>query len=95
MSKRKTLPPYYIALFAAVENAIDAMEQMNFGEAKEILICGQQVAEDLYADLQRPICKEEKRQMREAAERAQRRFHEATKRLREDAGESNMEIKEL
>ncbi len=42
------LPSYYTALFAAVEDAIEAMEELNFGTAKQLLIQGQQEAEELY-----------------------------------------------
>ncbi len=87
MSERDTLPVYYTALFIAVENAIGAIEQMNFGEAKEILIRGQQVAEDLYIELKRPVSEEEKRQMDEATERALRRFRKAIGSLRGSGGE--------
>ena len=77
MSERNTLPVYYISLCIAVENAIDALDEMNFGEAKELLIRGLQVAEDLYVEFQRPLSEEEQQYMKEATERALRRFREA------------------
>ena len=45
-----TLPTYYTALFNAVEQAIEELDRMNFGAARELLICGQQRAESLYLD---------------------------------------------
>ena len=44
------LPAYYTALFAAVEDAINAIDELNFGEAKKRLIEGQQKAEELYLE---------------------------------------------
>ena len=38
----------YALLFNAVTDALDAMEQMNFGRAKELLITAQQAAEEVY-----------------------------------------------
>lgn len=43
-----SLPEYYTALFNAVTKALAAMEVQNFGEARELLIQGQQAAEELY-----------------------------------------------
>ena len=40
-------PAYYTILCARVANAIDAMEQQNYGNAKEILITGMQDAEEI------------------------------------------------
>lgn len=40
-------PAYYTVLCAHVANAIDAMEQQNYGTAKEILIAGMQDAEEI------------------------------------------------
>lgn len=77
MSERNPLPVYYISLCIAVENAIDALDEMNFGEAKELLIRGLEVAEDLYVEFQRPLSEEEQRYMKEATERALCRFREA------------------
>ena len=45
-----SLPAYYTALFAAVEDAIEAIEAMDFGTAKKLLIQGQQTAETLYLE---------------------------------------------
>ena len=44
------LPSYYIGLFNAVTDALEAIEQQNFGLAKEILIKAQQDAEDKVLD---------------------------------------------
>ena len=44
------LPKYYTALFRAVTDAIAAIEQQNYGEAKQILIEGQQQAEERYLE---------------------------------------------
>ena len=41
------LPAYYIGLFNAVTDAVEALERQNFGLAKEILIKAQQDAEEL------------------------------------------------
>ncbi len=40
----------YFHLFNHVSDAIDAIEQQNFGQAKEILIAAQQQAEDEYVE---------------------------------------------
>ena len=40
-------PAYYTVLCAHVANAIDAMEQHNYGAAKELLITGMQNAEEI------------------------------------------------
>ena len=43
------MPDYkelYFLLFAASADAVDAMEQLNFGQAKDILIRVQQKAEE-------------------------------------------------
>lgn len=43
------MPDYkelYFLLFAAAADAVDAIEQLNFGQAKDILICVQQKAEE-------------------------------------------------
>ena len=42
------LPNYYTALFNAVTDAIAALDKQNYGEAREILIQGQQDAEEAY-----------------------------------------------
>ena len=44
------LPTYYTGLFNAVTDAIEALEQQNFGLAKDILIKAQQDAEELVLD---------------------------------------------
>ena len=45
-----TLPRCYTHLFARVSDAIEALEQQNFGTARDILIRAQQEAEELYID---------------------------------------------
>lgn len=40
-------PAYYTVLCAGVANAIDALEQQNYGTAKELLIAGMRDAEEL------------------------------------------------
>ncbi len=42
------LPSYYTILFNAVTNALAALDMQNFGEAKALLIKGQQDAEEMY-----------------------------------------------
>ena len=44
------LPVYYTVLFNAVTDAIIALEQQNYGFAKDILINAQQKAELSYLD---------------------------------------------
>lgn len=44
------LPKYYTLLFSAVEEALAAIDAQNYGQAKELLIRGQQDAEDAYLD---------------------------------------------
>lgn len=38
----------YLALFTATSKALDAINAQNYGTAKDLLIAGQQKAEDLY-----------------------------------------------
>ena len=38
----------YTTLFNAVTDALDALDRLNFGQAKEILEAGQQRAEEIY-----------------------------------------------
>ena len=40
-------PAYYTVLCARVADAIDAMEQQDYGTAKQLLIAGMQDAEEL------------------------------------------------
>ena len=40
----------YFSLFAAMADAIDAIEQQNFGTAKEILVRAQQKWEERYLE---------------------------------------------
>ena len=44
----KELPKYYTVLFNAVEDAVAAMERMDFGTAKSMLVRGQILAEEEY-----------------------------------------------
>ena len=44
------LSSYYLILFHAVTNAIQALEACNFGEAKQLLLRGQQDAEDAFIE---------------------------------------------
>lgn len=45
------MPDYqalYFKLFAAMADAVDKLEQQNYGDAKQILISAQQEAEEQY-----------------------------------------------
>ena len=42
------IPAYYTILFHAVEQAIQALEAQNYGLAKQILIDGEQAAEQAF-----------------------------------------------
>ena len=42
------IPEYYTILFRAVEQAIKALEMQNYGSAKQILIDGEQAAEEAF-----------------------------------------------
>ncbi|MCI9121665.1 MAG: hypothetical protein HFG00_09115 [Oscillibacter sp.] len=42
------LPKYYTILFNAVEDALEALEQQNYGIAKKRLLQGQLQAEEAY-----------------------------------------------
>ena len=44
--EKENLPLYYTTLFNGVTDAIAALDQQNFGQAKEILIRSQQAAEN-------------------------------------------------
>lgn len=44
--EKESFPKYYTILFNGVTDAIAALDQQNFGQAKEILIRSQQAAED-------------------------------------------------
>ena len=47
------MPDYqklYTLLFNAATDALRAMEQLNFGQARDLLIRAQQQAEELYID---------------------------------------------
>lgn len=45
------LPGYYTVLYNAVTDALAEMDNLNFGRAIEILVKGQQTAEELYMTL--------------------------------------------
>ena len=42
------IPEYYSILFRAVEQAVCALEAQNYGSAKQILIDGEQAAEEAF-----------------------------------------------
>ena len=45
-----TLPSYYTILFNAVTDAIAALDRQDFGQAKALLVQGQQQAEAAYTE---------------------------------------------
>lgn len=44
----ENLPSYYTILFNAVTDAIQALDRQDFGQARALLVQGQQQAEDAY-----------------------------------------------
>ena len=48
VKKMEELPHYYTVLFQAVEQALDALDEKNYGLAKQLLIHGQQDAEEAF-----------------------------------------------
>lgn len=46
--ENKSLPSYYTILFNAVTDAIQALDRQDFGQARALLVQGQQQAEDAY-----------------------------------------------
>ena len=46
MLKMEELPNYYTILFNAVTDAIDALDRQDFGQARALLVRGQQQAEN-------------------------------------------------
>lgn len=46
----ETLPAYYTVLFNAMTDALEALEQRDFIRARELLMQGQQAAEDKYLE---------------------------------------------
>lgn len=40
----------YLKLFSAAADAVDAIDAMNFGQAREILVAAQQAAEEQHMD---------------------------------------------
>lgn len=49
------MPDYqklYVHLFQALTKSIEALERQDFGTARELLIQGQQEAEELYLDME-------------------------------------------
>lgn len=49
-TENQVFPEYYLTLFRAVTRAIDALEQQNYGLARELLMQGQQQAEEQILD---------------------------------------------
>ena len=49
-----TLPDYYTILFNAVTDAIAALDRQDFGQARALLIQGQQQAEAAYTEASEP-----------------------------------------
>lgn len=45
-----TLPDYYTILFNAVTDAIAALDRQDFGQARTLLVQGQQQAETAYME---------------------------------------------
>ena len=50
----ESIPMYYTIVFNAVTDALAALENQNFGLARELLIRGQQQAEEAFLDSRRP-----------------------------------------
>ena len=50
VQKMEGLPAYYTVLFNAVTDAIDALDRQDLGQARLLLVQGQQQAEDAYLD---------------------------------------------
>ena len=46
--ENKSLPRYYTIRFNAVTDAIQALDRQDFGQARALLVQGQQQAEDAY-----------------------------------------------
>ena len=55
--KMENLPKYYITLFNAVSEAIDALDALNLGTARACLVRGQQEAEDEYVSVCEATCR--------------------------------------
>lgn len=53
----ENLPKYYITLFNAVSEAIDALDALNLGTARAHLVRGQQEAEDEYVSVCEVACR--------------------------------------
>lgn len=53
----ENLPKYYITLFNAVSEAIDALDASNFSAARACLVQGQQKAEDEYISICEESCR--------------------------------------
>lgn len=53
----ENLPKYYLTLFNAVSEAIDALDALNFGAARAALIRGQQEAEDEFVAVCEEACR--------------------------------------
>ncbi len=48
------LPKYYTVLFNAVTDAIEALDRLDYGTARQLLIQGQQAAEDACLEEEEP-----------------------------------------
>lgn len=49
-NERERFPEYYLTLFRAVTRAIDELDRQNYGAARQLLVQGQQQAEDAALD---------------------------------------------
>jgi len=45
----------YYLLFNAITDALAAMEQQNFGQARQLLISAQQQAEEIFLEEEEPV----------------------------------------
>ena len=50
----QTFEQMYFTLFTAISKAIENIEEANYGTAKELLICAQQQAEEIYISAEEP-----------------------------------------
>lgn len=53
----ESIPRYYSIVFNAATDALAALENQNFGLARELLIRGQQQAEEAFLESCRPTAK--------------------------------------
>ena len=49
----ENLPTYYTTLFNAVTDALEALDHQNVGQARELLLRGQQTAEEQYIEAEK------------------------------------------